>query len=1066
MKKGWKMRTIQELKHIIKTKIQRREADQSPCIVISAGTCGRARGSLKVEQALREEISKQGLQERVEVKVTGCHGFCEAEPNIIIKPEGIFYQKVSPDDVSEIVSETLINNRVIDRLLYTDPNTDQKAVYEEEIPFYKKQNRLLSGNNSLIDPTNIDDYFAVGGYSAFLEVLDRLSSEEVIEKVKQSGLRGRGGAGFPTGYKWEFCKKAQGDIRYLICNADEGDPGAYMDRSLLEGNPHAVIEGMLIGAYAMGAKEGWIYVRHEYPLAVKNLGIALEQAKENGLLGENILGTGFSFDIKVATGAGAFVCGEETALIASIEGKRGMPRQRPPFPVRKGLWGKPTNINNVETWANVPLIIKNGADWYTKIGTEGSKGTKIFSLVGKIRNTGLVEVPMGITLREIVYDVGGGIPGDKKFKAVQTGGPSGGCIPSKLLSLPVDYDTLAKAGSIMGSGGMIVMDERTCMVDVAKYFLKFLQDESCGKCLPCRKGVQKMLEIVTDITEGKATEEDLQTLEELAVVVRDTSLCGLGQTAPNPVLATLHYFRNEYLDHVNKKRCEAAVCKELISSPCQHTCPIDTEAALYISLIAQKKYQDALQIIKKDNPFASVLARVCHHPCEVKCRAAEGGEAIKIRNLKRFVTDYGLSKGWMLKAEAVPKNRKGKMAVVGSGPAGLTCAFYLAQKGYEVTVFEKHPVAGGMLAVGIPGFRLPREILNTDIDYIKSAGVEIRTNCTIGEDLTLDDLLSQGYKAVFVATGAHKSLTLGIPGEDSDGVLYGMEVLTAINSGKKIKLGRRVGVIGGGNSAVDAARAVLRSQSVESVSIFYRRTRKEMPAYEEEVDAALEEGVNIQFLTAPKRIVTENGKLFGCEFMKMKMGEVDDSGRRRPIPVEGSEFTTELDTLIVSIGEEPDTSFARKASGLDFSKWGTLVVDSETLVSSRKEIFAGGDVVTGPNTVVDAVASGKIAAESIDQLLSGRPLEREYRLTRPSRYEEPVELSEEEAAEAKPPSMPHLASEERKGNFKEVELGLNEKQAIKEARRCLRCDLETEDGKAFLESLKKDTKVAQEVTDA
>ncbi|UCB53142.1 MAG: FAD-dependent oxidoreductase [Candidatus Zixiibacteriota bacterium] len=1061
------MKTIKDLKNHIASKVKERKAEKKKArVVISAGTCGQARGSLKVEQALREEVQKQGVEQKVEIKLSGCHGFCEAEPNLVIQPEGIFYQKLKPEDAAAIVSETLLGNRVVERLLYTDRDTKEKAVNEEDIPYYKKQLPLLLGSNSLIDPTSIDDYFSLGGYSGFLKVLDKMAPEEVIKEVKKSGLRGRGGAGFPAGYKWEFCKKAKGDVRYIVCNADEGDPGAYMDRSLLEGNPHAVIEGMLIGAYAMGGYEGWIYVRHEYPLAVKHVNIALEQARDRGLLGENILGSGFSFDIKLATGAGAFVCGEETALLASIEGRRGMPRQRPPFPVRKGLWGKPTNINNVETWANVPLIIKNGAGWFARIGTEGSKGTKIFSLVGKIRNTGLVEVPMGITLREIVYDIGGGIPDDGKFKAIQTGGPSGGCIPESLLDLPVDYDSLAQAGSIMGSGGMIVMDERTCMVDVARYFLNFLQDESCGKCLSCRKGIQKMLEIVTDITEGKATMEDLATLQELAEVVKDTTLCGLGQTAPNPVLATLRYFRDEYLDHVNKKKCEAAVCKELISSPCQHTCPIDTEAAVYIGLIAGGRYEEALEVIKKDNPFASVLARVCNHPCETRCRAGEGGEPIKIRNLKRFITDWGLNKGLKLKAEPAAKNGKGKVGIIGSGPAGLTCAFYLAQEGYEVTVFEKHPVAGGMLAVGVPEFRLPRDILKADIDYIKSAGVEIRTGCAVGKDLTMDDLSAQGYKAIFVATGAHKSLTLGVPGEEAQGVLPGMRVLTAINLGERIEIGKRVGVIGGGNSAVDAARAVLRTGMPESVTIFYRRTINEMPAYKEEVDASLEEGIKIEYLTAPKAVVAKDGKLSACEFIRMEMGAVDESGRRRPVPIEGSEFAVELDTLIVAIGEQPDASFAGKVWGLEFSRRGTLVVDSETLVSDRKEIFAGGDLVTGSNTVVDAVAAGKIAAESIDQFLSGEPVKREYRLTRPSRYVQPVELGEEELPKAEPPSMPHLPVAERKHNFKEVELGLTEEMAVREARRCLRCDLETQDGKDFLEKLKQDSAVAQEVMDA
>ncbi|TES90658.1 MAG: NADH-quinone oxidoreductase subunit NuoF, partial [Candidatus Cloacimonadota bacterium] len=933
--------------------------------------------------------------------------------------------------------------------------------------FYKKQTRLLLGDNPYIDPTNIDDYIIRGGYRSLAATL-KMNPEDIIETVKASGLRGRGGAGFPTGKKWEMARKQAvsrqpSAVSYIICNADEGDPGAYMDRSLLEGNPHSIIEGMLIGACAIGANGGWIYVRNEYPLAIKHVSIAIEQAHDLGLLGENIFGSGFKFDIKIVRGAGAFVCGEETALMFSIEGKRGVPRQRPPFPVEKGLFGKPTNINNVETWANVPKIIEKGAEWFSKIGTETSKGTKIFSLVGKVKNTGLVEVPMGITLREIIFDIGGGILDGKGIKAVQTGGPSGGCIPKERLDLPVDYESLTQAGSIMGSGGMIVMDENTCMVDVAKYFLNFLRDESCGKCLSCRKGTQKMLEIVTDITEGKGKEEDLVTLDELAHVIKDVSLCGLGQTAPNPVLATLRYFKDEYIDHIKKKKCSAAVCKELVSSPCQHTCPIDTEAAVYIALIIKGRYDDALEIIKKDNPLASVLARTCHHPCEVKCRAGEGGDPIAIRSLKRFVTDYGLKKGLMLKAEPVAKNGKGKIAIIGSGPAGLTCGFYLAQKGYEATIFEKLPVIGGMLAVGIPEYRLPREILKTDIDYIKSAGVEMQTESELGKDFTIEELFNQDYKAVFIATGAHKSLKLGIPNEDVKGVLPGMKVLSAINLGKDIEIGKRVGVIGGGNSAVDAARAVLRTGTPESVTIFYRRTIAEMPAFKEEVEAALDEGIKIEFLTSPQKIESEDGNLKACEFIKMELGDVDKSGRRRPVPVDDSEYTVELDTLIVAISEQADTSFIEKESGLEVSRWGTVVVNQETFVTGRKGIFAGGDLATGPNTVVDAVHSGKIAAESIDKFLSGKEIVREYKITRPSMYLEPIELSEEELLETKRTLIPCLSPQERKANFKEVEGGLKEEQAVKEARRCLRCELETSDGQKFLEKLKESSAVGQGV---
>jgi NADH:ubiquinone oxidoreductase subunit F (NADH-binding)/(2Fe-2S) ferredoxin/Pyruvate/2-oxoacid:ferredoxin oxidoreductase delta subunit len=532
-------------------------------LTVSVGTCGRARGAHKVAQAIAKQIKKRGLEGKLQLKTTGCHGFCEIEPVVLIKPDDTLYQRVSPEDAAEIV-DGAAKGHIVSRLLYEDPRSGEETMRQGDVPFYKKQKRLLLGQNELLDPTALDDYLAIGGFSALAKALGNMKPRQVIEQIKKSGLRGRGGAGFLTGRKWEICASSDDEPKYIICNADEGDPGAYMDRSLLEGNPFAVIEGMSIGAYAIGASEGYIYVRTEYPLAVENVGKALAKARSAGLLGKKILGSDFSFDIKVARGAGAFVCGEETGLIASIEGRTGEPRQRPPYPARSGLWRKPTNINNVETWANVPLIISKGPAWFNKLGTEGSKGTKIFSLVGKIRNTGLVEVPMGITLREVVYDVGGGIPFDKEFKAVQTGGPSGGCIPASLLDLPVDFESLTEAGSMMGSGGMIVMDEDTCMVDVARYFLNFLTQESCGKCFSCREGTQRMLEIVTGITEGRGTLEDLDLLEETAQMVRDTSMCGLGQTAANPVLSTLRYFRDEYESHIVDRKCPAKVCKELI----------------------------------------------------------------------------------------------------------------------------------------------------------------------------------------------------------------------------------------------------------------------------------------------------------------------------------------------------------------------------------------------------------------------------------------------------------------------------------------------------------------------
>ncbi len=549
----------------LRESITRSRDPDKPCLTICGGTGCVALGGEDVIGAFEQEMREQGLAQKVNFVVTGCRGFCERGPHVVVHPQGILYQRVKEKDVAEIVSETLLNGNVVDRLLYPVPATGEKIVHEKDVPFYSKQKRLLLDNNARISPDSIEDYLSIGGYSALAKTLSQLSPENVIDEVKKAGLRGRGGGGFPAASKWESCRSAHDDTRYVICNCDEGDPGAFMDRSLMEGNPHSVLEGMIIGAYAIGAHQGYIYVRNEYPLAVKNAEIAVKQAEEYGFLGENILSSGFDFSVRISRGGGAFVCGESTALMASLEGKVGEARAKYVHASEKGLWDKPTNLNNVETWANVPLIINQGADWYAEIGTENSKGTKIFSLVGKVNNTGLVEVPIGMTLREIVYDIGGGIPKDKKFKAVQTGGPSGGCIPESLLDLPVDFDELSQAGSMMGSGGMIVMDESNCMVDIAKYFISFLEEESCGKCLPCREGLKRMREILTGITEGRGKAEDIQLLEDLSQTLIDTSLCALGSSAPNPVLTTVRYFRDEYEAHIKDRRCPAAVCKELIT---------------------------------------------------------------------------------------------------------------------------------------------------------------------------------------------------------------------------------------------------------------------------------------------------------------------------------------------------------------------------------------------------------------------------------------------------------------------------------------------------------------------
>jgi len=593
------------------------EQKQDEVVVsVCGGTGCHAYGCKKVRDEFAKIIRKNGDAQKIRLKFTGCRGFCERGPIVTIQPQGIFYQRVQEKDVPLILLETVEKGKILEHLLYEDAITKRKVTSEKEVPFYKAQHRLVMGNNGFIEPTKIEDYIGIGGYQALSKALFEMKPDQIINEVKASGLRGRGGAGFPTGKKWEDCRNAPGEMKYIICNCDEGDPGAYMDRSLLEGNPHSVLEGMIIGAYAIGGNHGYIYVRHEYPLACKNAEIAITQARKAGLLGKNVLGSGFSFDVEIAKGGGAFVCGESTALIASIEGKVGEPRSKQVHTVTRGLWGKPTNLNNVETWANVPLIINKGSQWFSSIGTEKSKGTKIFSLVGKVKNTGLVEVPMGITLEKIIFDIGGGQQDGRGIKAVQTGGPSGGCIPASLFDLPVDFDSLTKVGSMMGSGGMIVMDEGTCMVDVAKYFVHFLEEESCGKCLPCREGLKRMGQILDNITEGKGDEESLALLEELAEVVADTSICGLGKTAPNPVLSALRYFRSEFEAHIDQKRCPAGVCVPLIHYSISETDCTGCGAC------AKVCPTQAIKGEKKQSHF--ILAEICSKcgSCKDVCKAS------------------------------------------------------------------------------------------------------------------------------------------------------------------------------------------------------------------------------------------------------------------------------------------------------------------------------------------------------------------------------------------------------------------------------------------------------------
>lgn len=1026
-------------------------------IAVGMATCGTATGAKNIFEVTKKLIKGKKLD--IILTKTGCLGYCQKEPLMDVLIPGLprlTYAEMTEERVGNLIDslsrdeintdglmckfekeELIINGKSKKYDLFKVPDNLISTPHYHELPFFSKQKKIVLRNCGFIDPDSIEEYIGRGGYSSIFKTINKFSPEKIIEEIKESGLRGRGGAGFPTGVKWNFCRKSTGSPKYIICNADEGDPGAYMDRSVLEGDPHSVIEGLLIGAYAIGASSGYIYVRTEYALAIERLKTAIEQAKEYGLLGKNIIGSDFNFDIEITQGAGAFVCGEETSLIASIEGKNPEPRQRPPFPAESGLMGKPTNINNVETLANIPVIIARGSKWFSKIGTEKSKGTKVFSLVGKINNTGLVEVPMGISLSEIVYDIGNGIIDGKQLKAVQTGGPSGGFIPKSLIDLPVDYESLSDAGSIMGSGGMIVIDEDTCLIDLAKFFLEFTNDESCGKCTSCREGSEALLEVLTKISNGGGEQGDIEFLKDLCFAIKDASLCGLGQTIPNPVLSTLRYFENEYVDHIKYKRCPAVVCKGIISSPCQHSCPISQDVPSYIGLIARGEFEEAINIIRQKNPLPGICGRVCHHPCEDKCTSKDIDEAIAICSLKRFAADF--ERGNKIMITKPEDKHEEKIAVIGSGPSGLSCAYSLKKFGYKVTVFEKLPVLGGMMAVGIPEYRLPKNILNHDIDVLKQMGIEFKANTSIGNGTKLADLNKEGYKAVFIGIGAHKGLKMNIKNENADGVIDSLEFLRNINLGKDVKIGKKVVVIGGGDAAVDSARVARRLG--KDVEILYRRRREEMPAQEDEIETAIKEGISIRFLSAPIKILSKNGTVNEIECTKMELGDIDESGRRKPVPLKGSEYKVPLDTLIIAIGYRPDISFLDNDGEIELTKWNTIKADEQTLSTKKEGVFAGGDVVTGPKTVSEAISQGKIAAGSIHKYLRGEKLIREYQVTKTIVQVDPIKLSEDEIEKLTRQKMPSLAVNRRATNFKEVELGFNKKMAINEAKRCLRCDL-------------------------
>jgi NADH-quinone oxidoreductase subunit F len=1022
-----------------------------PRIAVGVGTCGSGNGAEAVYHAFASEIDARGLA--VQLAPVGCFGFCAEEPLVNVWVPGrplLMLRRVQPNHVDDILhglaqgqlppAELILCK--IEEWDHLTGHVKYGYGYPDvpnwnEIPFFAGQVKIVLRNCGLINPDDIEEYIAIGGYQALYKVLIDQNPAFVIEQIKAAKLRGRGGAGYLTGNKWEFLYKAPGPEKYLICNADEGDPGAYMNRNEIESDPQALIEGMLIAGYVTGASEGIIYVRAEYPLAVLRLERALAQARDYGVLGDNVLGRGFNFDIQLVEGAGAFVCGEETALIASLEGHSGRPRSRPPFPAQKGLYGKPTNINNVETWYNIAPIVSKGPAWFTETGSTKSAGTKVFSLVGKVKSTGLVEMPLGTPLAKFIYDIGGGATNGREIKAVQTGGPSGGCIPLDMFDTPVDYETLQQLGSIMGSGGMVVMDEDNCMVDVARYFIEFTHSESCGKCVPCRVGLDKALRILNGFTVGVAKLEDLATLDELCRMVRDTSLCALGGSAPNPVLTTLRHFRNEFEDHILAKRCRAGVCEDLALSPCENSCPLHMNIPRFLQLYKEGRVEDAFLSVIMDNPLPASTGRVCQHPCDNRCRRAGIDESVNMRDVHRLIADQVYFSD---KFESVidrirerrlePTGRE--VAVVGAGPTGLTCAYYLALFGHSVTVYDSRPAAGGMLRYALPEYRLPKAALDKEVELIERLGVRFVFNVNVGEEPTLNDLAHQ-YDSVFLAIGTWKEAWVYLPGTELTGVIPALPFLEAVSRDEEVPVGKKVVVIGGGNAAIDSARTARRLGA--DVTIVYRRERKDMPAIQEEIEAAEHEGAKLAYLAAPHRIIGDrNGQVRALEAVRTKLGEFDTSGRRRPVPTD-EVIRIECDTVILAVGETIDPDFS-KASGLMVKEGGTLEVDRYTLETSRERFYAGGDLISGASNVSNAMGYGKKAARNIDKKLMGQ-----------KRF---LTLFPEFAYGMEPPETPseiarHVPGErpaaQRVRSNVEVSLGLTPVAAMEETSRCLRCDI-------------------------
>ncbi len=1018
-----------------------------PRIAVGMSTCGIGNNAELIYSRFEKELSRRKLEALL--VPTGCFGFCAAEPLVNIYVPGkplTIMSGVDPESIGEAVDNIAAGNPVNGKTLLKIREWNHhtsKISYGEglknvpswnEIDFYRGQQKDVLRDCGIINPLDIEEYIGAGGYRPLYDVLRGPGPDEALKEIRESGLRGRGGAGFPVWLKWNMLRENPLSPKYIICNADEGDPGAYMNRNELEGDPHMIIEGMILAGYITGAGEGIIYCRAEYPVAVHRLKKAVKQARDKGILGKKIMGSDFDFEVHIVEGAGAFVCGEETALISSIHGHPGWPMPRPPYPSEKGVYGKPTCINNVETLSNIPMIMARGGEDFAKTGTEKSTGTKVFSLVGKIKNTGLVELPLGTPLRKLVYDIGGGAGKGRSIKAVQTGGPSGGCIPSGKFESTIDYEALAEIGAIMGSGGVVVMDEDNCMVDVAHYFTEFTTSESCGKCVPCREGINHSLDMLAKIKKGEGKIKLLEELDSLSGVIKDTALCGLGQTGPNPVLTTMKYFGSEYISHIKEGYCQAGVCGDLFISPCENSCPLQMNVPGYLQLLKEERQEEAFELILKDNPLPSTMGRICHFHCKMRCRREDIDAPVAQGEVHRYIADQ-INKEGKLKAiedkirkRRLPSTSK-KIGVIGSGPAGLAASFYLALMGHKVKVYEKKSEPGGILRWGIPSYRLPREVLEREIGFIEKLGVEIKT----GRKITAEEFkkLKKRNDAMVMAAGAYSSRELKIPGAGLKGVMSGTGYLEAVASGTHPSLGKKTIIIGGGNVAIDAARTALRTGA--EVTLLYRRGRDDMPAIEHEINDASEEKIKFKFWRTPKEFLGSSGNLKSLKAAVTRPGEYDSSGRPRPVPAGRSE-NLKCDSAIIAVGEGVEKDYLAEC-GITLSSDGTAAADPFSL-KLAPGVYGAGDVVSGPSTAAQALAMGKKVALNIDRELEGG--ERFNSVFEQFSYSMEVPSS---PGGGGPRKIKKIKLKDRLNSFSEVSRGLTKSQARSEALRCLRCDV-------------------------